>query len=119
LKFGEAEIRFEAIFKRVRGVIREYETYGGNLLNVYTLDPETMIGEKIDAYLKRRKIRDLYDIFFLLRFVEKSEGIKPMLLKLLRNLRQPVDERELRVLLLFGAIPDKNDMLEYIKRWAR
>lgn len=119
LKLGEVEIRFEAIFKRVKGVIREYETYEGNLLSVYTLDPETMIGEKIDAYLKRRKIRDLYDIFFLLRFVEKSEGIKSMLLKLLRNFRPPVDERELRVLLLFGAIPDKNDMLEYIKRWAR
>ena len=119
LKFGGTEIRIEAIFKRVKGVIREYETYEGNLLNVYTLTPETMICEKIDAYLKRRNIRDLYDVFFLLRFAEKSERLKSKLSSLLQNFKQPVDEKELKTLLLFGAIPSKEDMLEYIERWAR
>ena len=119
LKFREAEIRIEAIFKRVKGIVKEYETYEGNLLNVFTLAPEAMICEKIDAYLKRRKIRDLYDIFFLLRSAEKSERLKSKLSNLLQNFRQPVDEKELKALLLFGAIPDKEDMLEYIKRWAR
>ncbi|MEA1904691.1 MAG: nucleotidyl transferase AbiEii/AbiGii toxin family protein [Candidatus Hadarchaeota archaeon] len=118
LKFGETEMRIEAIFKRVRGVIKEYETYEGNLLNVYTLTPETMICEKIDAYLKRRKIRDLYDIFFLLRSAEKSERLRSKLLNLLQNFKQPADEKELKVLLLFGAIPGKEDMLEYMKRWV-
>jgi predicted nucleotidyltransferase component of viral defense system len=119
LEFGETKIRLEAIFKRVKGVMREYETYEGNLLSVYTLDPETLICEKIDAYLKRRKIRDLYDVFFLLRFVEKAERVKPRLSELVQNFRQPMDEKELKSILLFGAIPDKGDMLEYIKRWAR
>ncbi|MCD6248033.1 MAG: nucleotidyl transferase AbiEii/AbiGii toxin family protein [Hadesarchaea archaeon] len=119
LKFGEAEIRIEAIFKRVRGVIKEYETYEGNLLNVYTLTPEAMVCEKIDAYLKRRKIRDLYDIFFLLRYAEKSKRLRSKLSNFLQNFKQPVDEKELKTLLLFGAIPSKEDMLEYIKRWAR
>jgi predicted nucleotidyltransferase component of viral defense system len=119
LKFGEVEIRFEAIFKRVKGVLKEYETYEGNLLSVYTLDPETMIGEKVDAYLGRRKIRDLYDVFFLLRLVEKAETVKPKLSKLVQNFKQPIDEKELKALVLFGAIPGKNDMLEYIERWVR
>ena len=119
LKFGEVEIRLEAIFKHAKGVLREYETYEGNLLNVYTLSPEAMIGEKVDAYLNRKKIRDLYDVFFLLRFIEKIEKVKPKLSKLVQNFRQPIDEKELRTLVLFGAIPGKNDMLEYIKRWAR
>ena len=119
LKFGEVEMRFEAIFKRVEGVVREYETYEGNLLSVYTLDPETLIGEKTDAYVKRRKIRDLYDVFFLLRFVEKTEKVKPKLLKLLRDFKHPMDEKELKAIVLFGAIPSTQDMLEYIKRWVR
>lgn len=119
LKFGEVEIRFEAIFRRAKGVLMEYETYEGNLLSVYTLDPETMIGEKVDAYMGRRKIRDLYDIFFLLRLVEKAETVKPKLSKLVQNFKQPIDEKELMALVLFGAIPDKKDMLEYIERWAR
>jgi predicted nucleotidyltransferase component of viral defense system len=119
LKFGEVEIRFEAIFKRTKGVLREYETCEGNLLSVYTLSPETMIGEKVDAYLRRRKIRDLYDVFFLLRLVEKAETVKPKLSKLLQNFKQPADEKELKALLLFGAIPNKGDMLKYIERWTR
>lgn len=119
LKFGGVEIGFEAIFKRAKGVLREYETYEGNLLSVYTLDPETLIEEKVDAYLKRRRIRDLYDVFYLLRFVKKAETVKPKLSKLLQNFKEPVDEKELKVLLLFGAIPDKKGVLEYIERWAR
>jgi len=119
LKFGGVELRFEAIFKRAKGVLKEYETYEGNLLSVYTLDPETMIGEKVDAYLGRRKIRDLYDVFFLLRLVEKAETVKPKLSKLVQNFKQPIDEKELKALVLFGAIPGKKDMLEYIERWAR
>lgn len=119
LKFGEVEMRFEAVFKRVKGAIKEYETYEGNLLSVYTLDPETLIGEKTDAYVKRRKIRDLYDVFSLLRFVEKTEKVKPKLLKLLLDFKRPIDETELKAIVLFGAIPSTHDMLEYIKRWAR
>ena len=113
------EIRFEAIFKGAKGVLKEYETYEGNLLSVYTLDPETMICEKVDAYLKRRKIRDLYDIFFLLMSVKEAETVKPKLSKLVQNFKQPIDEKELKALVLFGAIPDKRDMLKYIGRWAR
>jgi len=119
LKFGEAEIRFEAVFKGAKRVLREYETYEGNLLSVYTLDPETMIDEKVDAYLKRQKIRDLYDIFFLLRFAKKTKNVQAKISKLIKNFKQPVDEKELKALVLFGAIPSKEDMLEYIRRWAR
>lgn len=112
-------MRFEALFKRARGVVREYETCEGILFNVFTLTPEEMIREKIGAYLKRRKIRDLYDIFFLLRYVKDAEGLRPELVKLLRDFKKPVDERELRALILFGAIPTAENILEYLNRWVR
>ena len=119
LSFEGAEVRFEALFKRARGVVREYETYEGILFNVFTLTSEEMIGEKIDAYTKRRKVRDLYDIFFLLRYSKKDELLKARLTKLLRNFEEPVDGEELKALIMFGAIPTAKDMLEYMERWAR
>jgi len=119
LRLDKAEIRFEAVFKKLRGILREYETSEGNLLTVYTLGPEDLLGEKVEAYLARRKVRDLYDVFFLLRLVERSKEVKFKILKLLKEFRLPVDERELRATILFGAVPNVQGMLEYIRRWVR
>lgn len=119
LSFGGIEVRFEALLKHVEGVVTEYETYEGILFNVFTLPPEGIILEKIGAYLKRRKIRDLYDIFFLLRYVKDTKKLKPELVELLQSFKAPVDEGELKTLILFGAIPTSVDILEFIRRWAR
>ena len=119
LSFGGTEVRFEALFRRAEGFVKEYETYEGILFNVFTLIPEQMIMEKIGAYLKRRKIRDLYDIFFLLRYVTDAEKLKPNLRNLLQNFKEPVDEEELKALILFGAIPTKEDIVEYLERWVK
>jgi predicted nucleotidyltransferase component of viral defense system len=118
LSFESTEVRFEALFKNVRGIVKEYETYEGILFNVFTLNPDEIVREKISAYLKRRKIRDLYDIFFMLRYSEK-EGLQLDLQKLLHGFKDPVDEEELRALIMFGAIPTKDDMLEYIRRFVK
>jgi predicted nucleotidyltransferase component of viral defense system len=119
LAFNGTEVRFEAVFSRIRGVVKEYETYEGILMNVYTLLPEDMIIEKVNAYIKRRKIRDLYDIFFLLRYVNDAGRIKPALRKLLLDFTSPLDESDLKALILFGIAPKTGDMLEYIKRWLK
>jgi len=119
LSFGGTEVRFEALFRHAEGVVKEYETYEGILFNVFTLTPEQMTMEKIGAYLKRRKIRDLYDIFFLLRYVANVEKLKPNLRNLLRNFKEPIDEGELKALILFGAIPTKEDIVEYLRGWAK
>jgi predicted nucleotidyltransferase component of viral defense system len=119
LSFGGTEVRFEALLRRAEGVMKEYETYEGILFNIFTLSSEQMITEKIGAYLNRRKIRDLYDIFFLLRYVTDAEKLKPNLKDLLRNFKEPVDEKELKALILFGAIPTKEDIVEYLEGWVR
>jgi predicted nucleotidyltransferase component of viral defense system len=118
LRFGRIEIRFEAVFKKISGSIMTYETYEGNLINIYTLTPEELIAEKTDAYLKRRKIRDLYDIFFLARYAKKDKKIIQALEKLFKDFTKPADEEDLKVLILSGATPGADDMLDYIKRWA-
>ncbi len=117
LVLSDVEIRFEALFRRIKGVVKEYETYEGILINIYTLLPEDLVLEKTSAYCKRRKIRDLYDIFFLLRYVKDVQKIKPALKALTRDFREPVDEKGLKALILFGVTPKSEEMLDYIKRW--
>lgn len=117
--FGGTEIRFEAIFKKTAGIIKEYETIDGFLMNVYTFSPEDLIMEKADTYLGRKKIRDLYDIFFLLRHVKDPIKVKAKVSELLKNFKEPVDAAQLKSLILFGAVPSKNEIIDYLNRWIK
>jgi len=57
LKFNGTFVKLEALFKRTKGVLGNYEESDGNITTVYTLIPEGLINEKINTYLKRLKIR--------------------------------------------------------------
>lgn len=115
LRFNRTVVRFEAVFKAASGSLKEYETAEGNLLTVYTLKPEELIGEKVAAYLNRFKVRDLYDIFFLLRYVEDFSLVRKALERFLAGFKAPVDEKDLKVLILEGLVPSSQKMLDYIK----
>lgn len=117
LYFERTIVRFEAIFKKVDGSLKDYEAIDGNFISVYTLEPEELISEKVDAYLSRFKIRDLYDIFFLLKYVKDKSKVKAKIKKLTANFKNPVDESELKVLILEGLIPTSEKMVNYIKYW--
>jgi len=118
LQIGKTVVRFESLFKKQNGVLKEYETVEGNLITVYTLLPEELIKEKVDAYSKRYEIRDLYDIFFLLRHVTDKGKVVPMLELLFTKFKEPEDEKELKVLILEGITPDVKGMIGYIKRFT-
>lgn len=108
-------VRFEAIFKNVKGSLKEYETADGNFIIIYALTPEELIIEKVDTYMKRLKIRDLYDIFFLLRHVKDKRKISSKLKQLIERFKSPIDEDDLKVIILEGLTPSSEKMLEYIK----
>jgi predicted nucleotidyltransferase component of viral defense system len=116
LNFNRTVVRFEAIFRKINGSLTEYETAEGNFLTVYALTPEELIIEKIAAYLDRLKIRDLYDIFFLLRHVTNISKVKSPLNELLSKFSKSIDEKELKVIVLEGIVPTTTQMLDYIKR---
>ena len=116
LKINRTFVRFEALFKKIKGSLQEYETIEGNFLTVYALTPEELLKEKILTYLKRLKIRDLYDVFFLLRYIEDISFVKKNLKNLINRFKKPTDEKELRVLIYDGLVPNIKDMLIYIKR---
>lgn len=115
LAINRTQVRFEAIFKGVKGSLRDYETADGNFIAVYALTPEELIVEKVDTYMKRLKIRDLYDIFFLLRLVKDNSKISSKLKLLIRGFKPPIDEKDLKVIILEGLTPSPEKMLEYIK----
>jgi len=55
LEFDRINVRFEATFRKITGELKDYETVEGNLSAVYTLSPEDIIKEKVEAYLNRFK----------------------------------------------------------------
>ena len=116
LKFEGTVVRFEALFKLVKGELKEYETVDGNLITLRTLLPEELIKEKLSTYLKRHKMRDLYDIFFLLRYVSDKNKINKDLKKFVKYFKNPIDKKDLQLLIISGLTPNTNQMLEYIKR---
>jgi len=113
-------VRFEVLFKNVKNfVTKAFEMSDGTSILVNTLNSEDMIIEKVSTYLKRRKVRDLYDISFLLKFVENKEKIKNALMKLTKEFMQPIDEKELKVLIISGSVPTVEDMLNTVRKWVR
>jgi len=119
LRFNRVEVRFEAIFKEREGTIKDYENVDGTFVSVYTLKEDEFIEEKVNAYLGRRKIRDLYDVFFLIKYVQDKEKIKEKINQLIKEYLEPFDEKDLKVLVLEGLVPTSQKMLEYIKSEIR
>ena len=119
LDFNGIAARFEATFQDKKPFSRKYETSESFFINVYTLSAEDLIIEKIETYLKRRKIRDLYDIYFLLNYAENKKAIENCLKKLIENYEKPKDEENLAGIIIMGAVPKSNELLTEIKRWAK
>ncbi len=116
LHLNRVVVRFEALFKKHNeSILKEYTKADGNLITVYTLNPEELLKEKACAYSKRRKIRDLYDVMFLLKYADKKH-VQKEIKKLVREFEKPVDEKELKTLIIEGLVPDAEKMLDYIKR---
>ncbi len=116
LNFNGTLVRFEALFKNAKGFLKEYTKVNGNLISIYTLTPEELIIEKSITYSKRLKIRDIYDVFFLLRHVKMNNEIKKQLNSLIKNFKKPIDEQDLRVIIIEGIVPSVKDMVVRIKR---
>jgi len=112
-------LRFEATFQKKKPFLKKYETSESFFINVYTLSPEDLIIEKVETYLKRRKIRDLYDISFLISYAENKKTVENCLKRLIENYEKPVDEANLRNLIIIGAVPNSNELLMEIKKWEK
>lgn len=113
LEFDRAEVRFEAVFKKMKGALRDYETVSGTKIAVYALSAEELLDEKMAACLKRGKVRDLYDVYFLLRYVHPPQNLKGI------ENAEIVDPENLKTIILTGLVPTVKDMKRYVAEWGR
>jgi predicted nucleotidyltransferase component of viral defense system len=119
IMINNSSVRFEATFQVKKPSLKKYETSESFFINVFTLSVKELIMEKVNAYLNRRKIRDLYDIFFLLNHAERERDVKDYLNRLVKNFEKPVDEGNLATIIISGAVPDSKQLLEAIKGWVK
>ncbi|MDD5163274.1 MAG: nucleotidyl transferase AbiEii/AbiGii toxin family protein [Candidatus ainarchaeum sp.] len=91
-----------------------FEKSDGSSTEIFTLSIEGFIIEKVDAFLNRRLIRDLYDLWFLSSKTEKIEKSRKALEKLFKNYKVPVDEKNLKTIVFSGIAPPSKAMLEKI-----
>lgn len=115
IELNRVSVRLEATFQKVSSIICDYELSNGNFISIYSLTIENFLVEKSNTYLKRFKIRDLWDVFFLLKNIQDINKIKEIG-NLIKNYKKPIDEENLKIILLEGIIPSSTEMLEYIKR---
>ncbi len=117
--YSGVEVRFEAVFKDVdRYVPVEYEMVDGTYIYIYTLPVEEILVEKVDAYLSRRLVRDLYDIRLILDHVEDVEKVRNAVIKLVDNYVPPIDEENLKLLIISGVAPTAQKLIGEIRRWV-
>ena len=115
LEIDRTSVRLEGTFQNISGVICDYEMSDGNIISIYSLTPKSFLIEKSNTYLKRFKVRDLWDVFFLLKITDNPKTIKEIR-NLIKNYKKPFDEENLKVILLEGIVPSANEMFDYIKR---
>lgn len=115
LELNRVSVRLEATFQKKDATICDYEMSDGNIISIHSLAPEMFLVEKINTYLKRFKIRDLWDVFFLLRILKNPEKINEIGI-LIKRYEKPIDEADLKVIVLEGIVPSAEDMIKYIKQ---
>lgn len=118
LAYGRVEVRFEAIFRKVSSSLLTYECLDGRRIPVRGLLPNEIIREKLGAYVSRRRIRDIYDIYFMTAFVKPNSEPKQLIKFLVDNHKPPIDENELSGTVLAGYVPSSEEIIDYLKRWA-
>ncbi len=116
---GEASLLLETKEERSESMIRQYVRVDGSSITISVFTPTEMLISKIEAYEGRRFIRDIYDIFILTRFLDKSDHVvASSLSSFLAKSKPPVDEDVLKSLIYTGKSDLRySDMLDYIKRW--
>ena len=116
---GETSLLLETKEERLESMIRQYVRVDGSSTTISVFTPTEMLIRKIEAYEGRRFIRDVYDIFILTRFLDKSDHVVASALSsFLAKSKLPVDEDVLKSLIYTGKSDFRySDLLDYIRRW--
>ncbi len=120
LEYDRVRVKLEVLFKKYSGALTDYEKSDGDIIPIYSLAAEEFVREKAQTYTKRRKIRDLWDVFFLIKYVREFKEIKKELGVMIKNYAPPIDEDNLKLIILEGIVPSSREMFDYIRiKWEK
>lgn len=116
---GRTSLNLEVnLKKKADSIVIPYVNADGTSFQVRTLSADNLILEKIHAYSDRRFIRDFYDIYHLLPFVEDKDSIKEEVIAFLSGIASPVDEGVLKTIVYTGVAPSFAKMKLELTRWV-
>jgi predicted nucleotidyltransferase component of viral defense system len=110
---GRIECSLELALREKKGVFGFYTKVDGSTINIFVLTKEQLILEKARAFVNRKLIRDIYDVFFLIDKVNLIE-IKDELLKIINLFEEPLDEKNLKALIYSGISPTYSGLKQHI-----
>lgn len=112
-----AKSRLEAMKtpKGVKPVQAEYVRADGSKLFVNTLSIQGFIAEKAATYVKRRYVRDIYDLYHLVAAERLGSKAKAMLKRFVSEMDKPIDEGKLKDLVYTGVAPSFETMIIKIR----
>jgi len=97
-------------------VVREYERIDGGTISIYTLSVEDILIEKANAYINRRLIRDLYDVYYLSNFIKDNIEYNKKVVELINRFpSSALDEPSFKSIILIGITPTTKQMLDLLK----
>ncbi|MCW6168958.1 MAG: nucleotidyl transferase AbiEii/AbiGii toxin family protein [Thermoplasmatales archaeon] len=116
---NQAELLLETKEGYAENEIRAYSRIDGSTKTISVLSATELMVRKVEAYLGRRFIRDIYDLFVLTNWLDKRDYfIRTKLYRFLNEIPTPVDEQILSSLLYSGTSNlSFISMVTYIKRW--
>ncbi len=97
-------------------VVSSYEKSDGTTIDIFTPSAEELLVEKLTAFKNRKLVRDIYDVFYLSGFVSVDKTFSKNIAKLLLDLPRPIDEQNLKNLVLSGAVPSFEQMAGVLNR---
>ena len=111
----DAEVRVEINFsKSPPSAPVPYEKMDGSSMIVNAVPRPELVIEKANAYLGRRFIRDIYDVYFLSAQLDDKKAVKG-LAALISKFQPPADEPNLAAIVYSGAAPSFSAMLQALK----
>ncbi|MBI4043598.1 MAG: nucleotidyl transferase AbiEii/AbiGii toxin family protein [Candidatus Diapherotrites archaeon] len=110
-------VSFEAALRKFNNpVVSDYEKADGTRIAVLTPSPEVLLKEKLNAFQNRKLIRDIYDVYHLSGNINISGEERRLIFGQLETLPRPVDESNLKNIVLTGAIPAFEQMKQTLKK---
>lgn len=94
----------------------EYTRASGSKMFVNTLSVQDFIAEKANTYIKRRYIRDLYDLYHLVTIEKPDKATGRLLRRFINGVEKPIDESKLKDLVYMGIAPSFDTMITTIKK---